>query len=244
MNRSATLAELAVTEPGAARVFYRNGLDFCCGGRRPLEEVCAARGLDTDALLAQITAEGAAAPASPRWDLRPLPELVTFIVDHYHQRLRQSLPELIVMAEKVESRHGDKPACPQGLAAHLHRVHAEVLDHLMKEEGVLFPMIVSGRGHMAVGPVQVMEMEHDDHKRNLDMLRTMTTGIRAAGGGVRHVARAVPWARPARTGADGAHSPREPRAVSARVDGVGDDDTMTETAGTGARHGRLWKVTV
>ena len=176
MNRSATLAELAVTEPGAARVFYRKGLDFCCGGRRPLDEVCAARGLDADAVVAEITVEGAAAPASPRWDLRPLPELVTFIVDHYHQRLRQTLPELIAMAEKVESRHGDKPTCPQGLAAHLHRVHAEVLDHLMKEEGVLFPMIVSGRAHMAVGPVQVMEMEHDDHKRNLDMLRTMTTG--------------------------------------------------------------------
>jgi regulator of cell morphogenesis and NO signaling len=175
MNRSATLAELAVTEPGAARVFYRNGLDFCCGGRRPLEEVCAARGLDPDAVVAQIAAEGDTAPASPRWDLRPLAELVTFIVDHYHRRLRLALPELIAMAEKVESRHGDKPACPRGLAAHLHCVHAEVLDHLMKEEGVLFPMILAGRGRAAVGPVHVMEMEHDDHKRNLDVLRTMTT---------------------------------------------------------------------
>jgi regulator of cell morphogenesis and NO signaling len=175
MNRSATLAELAVTEAGAARVFYRHGLDFCCGGRRPLHEVCAARGLDADALLAQITAESSAAPASPRWDLRPLDELVTFIVDHYHQRLRQGLPELIAMAEKVESRHGDKPACPQGLAAHLRRIQSEVLDHLMKEEGVLFPLILAGHGHSVIGPVHVMEMEHGDHKRNLDMLRAMTT---------------------------------------------------------------------
>ena len=175
MNRNATLAELAVTEPGAARVFYRNGLDFCCGGRRPLEEVCEANGLDADDVVAQIAAEGDTAPASPRWDLRPLPELITFIVDHYHHRLRLTLPELIAMAEKVESRHGEKATCPRGLAAHLHRVHAEVLDHLMKEEGVLFPMILAGRGAAAVGPVHVMEMEHDDHKRNLDVLRTMTT---------------------------------------------------------------------
>ncbi len=177
MNRSATLAELAVTEPGAARVFYRNGLDFCCGGRRPLDEVCAARGLDADAVLTEITAESSVAADAPRWDLRPLPELVYFIVDRYHQRLRQMLPELIAMAEKVESRHGDKPACPRGLAAHLHRVHEEVLDHLLKEEGVLFPMILAGRGRAAAGPVQVMEMEHDDHKRNLDVLRTLTTGF-------------------------------------------------------------------
>ncbi len=177
MNRSATLAELAVTEPGAARVFYRNGLDFCCGGRRPLDEVCASRGLDADAVLTEITAESSVAPDAPRWDLRPLPELVYFIVDRYHQRLRQTLPELIAMAEKVELRHGDKPACPRGLAAHLHRVHEEVLDHLLKEEGVLFPMILAGRGRATAGPVQVMEMEHDDHKRNLDVLRTLTTGF-------------------------------------------------------------------
>jgi regulator of cell morphogenesis and NO signaling len=86
------------------------------------------------------------------------------------------LPELIAMAEKVESRHGDKPTCPDGLAAHLHLVHGEVLDHLAKEEGILFPMILSGRGRSAVGPVHVMEMEHDDHKRNLDILRTLATG--------------------------------------------------------------------
>ena len=177
MNRNATLAELAVTEPGAARVFYRNGLDFCCGGRRPLDEVCAARGLDADAVLTEITAESSVGADAPRWDLRPLPELVHFIVDRYHQRLRQTLPELIAMAEKVESRHGDKDACPRGIAAHLHRVHEEVLDHLLKEEAVLFPMILAGRGRAAAGPVQVMEIEHDDHKRNLDVLRTLTTGF-------------------------------------------------------------------
>ena len=177
MNRSATLAELAVTEPGAARVFYRNGLDFCCGGRRPLDEVCAARGLDANVLVAEIATEGATAADAPRWDRRPLPELVAYIVEHYHRRLRRALPELIAMAEKVESRHGEKLACPAGLAAHLRQVHAEVLEHLAKEEGVLFPMIVSGRGHAAVGPVQVMEMEHDDHKRNLDTIRAMTNGL-------------------------------------------------------------------
>jgi len=27
--------------PGATRVFLKHGLDFCCGGRRPVEEACA-----------------------------------------------------------------------------------------------------------------------------------------------------------------------------------------------------------
>ena len=33
--------DLAITRPGATRVFLKHGLDFRCGGRRPLEEVCA-----------------------------------------------------------------------------------------------------------------------------------------------------------------------------------------------------------
>ena len=177
MRQDATLAELAVTEPGAARVFYRNGLDFCCGGRVPLNEVCERHGLDVEAIVAQIDAEGAAAPAGPRWDQRPLSELVFFIVDHYHQRLRASFPDLIAMAEKVERRHGEKPTCPLGLAAHLQRMHGDVLDHLVKEEGVLFPMILAGRGHGAAGPVQVMETEHADHKKNLETLRALTAGL-------------------------------------------------------------------
>jgi regulator of cell morphogenesis and NO signaling len=138
--------------------------------------VCAGRGLDVEALIAQIEAEGRTAPATPRWDLRPLPDLMSFIVDHYHQRLRATFPDLIAMAERVEMRHGEKPSCPRGLAAHLHRMHADVLDHLLKEEGVLFPQILAGRGRGAAGSVQVMETEHTDHKKNLETLRTLTTG--------------------------------------------------------------------
>ena len=84
------------------------------------------------------------------------------------------LPELIALATKVESRHADKPTCPKGLAALLGAMQDEVLDHLAKEEQMLFPMILAGQGRFAVGPVQVMEHEHDEHGRNLALLRTLT----------------------------------------------------------------------
>jgi len=54
MIATSTLADLAITHPAAARVFYRHGLDFCCGGRRPLADVCAERGIDPNAVLAAI----------------------------------------------------------------------------------------------------------------------------------------------------------------------------------------------
>jgi regulator of cell morphogenesis and NO signaling len=177
MTSSTTLADLATTHPAAARVFYRHGLDFCCGGRRPLSDVCTERGLDAAAVIAAIETEERRTDDNPRWDLEPLTNLMAFIVNTYHRRLRESLPELIRMAEKVETRHGEKASCPKGLAAHLISMHESVLEHLSKEEQVLFPLIANGQGRIAVGPVHVMEMEHEEHARALAILRRLTNNF-------------------------------------------------------------------
>jgi regulator of cell morphogenesis and NO signaling len=174
MSTAITLADLAVTHPGAARVFYRNRLDFCCGGRRPLADACAERGLDMDQILAAIDAEDPLIEDAPRWDARPLPELVQHIVTTYHDRLRRTLPDLLAMAAKVEAVHAEKTSCPKGLATHLRDVQEAVTDHLDKEERILFPMIVNGMGHRAAAPVHVMEMEHEHHKQNLLEIRRLT----------------------------------------------------------------------
>jgi regulator of cell morphogenesis and NO signaling len=173
----ATLAELAVTHAGAARVFHRNRLDFCCGGRRPLEEVCGEKGLDVEAILEAIRREDRLAPGGPDWAIEPLPALVQHIVGTYHARLREALPELVLMADKVERRHADKSTCPTGLTALLASMHVDVLDHLQKEEQILFPLIVSGAGSRAAGPAFAMEREHDGHAENLRRVRALTDDL-------------------------------------------------------------------
>jgi regulator of cell morphogenesis and NO signaling len=177
MNPSTTLAELAVTHPAAARVFRRHRLDFCCGGRRPLEDVCRERQLDPDAILASIAAEDPLMPEPERWDEAPLPALIAHIVGVYHARLREQLPQLVAMARRVEVRHGDKGSCPRGLAAHLETMQEAVLDHLRKEEEILFPLIASGLGARAGGPVHVMEVEHEHHGENLQVVRRLTDDL-------------------------------------------------------------------
>jgi len=42
MTDITTLADLAVAHPAAARVFYSNQLDFCCGGNREARRSVAA----------------------------------------------------------------------------------------------------------------------------------------------------------------------------------------------------------
>lgn len=177
MNATMTLADLATVHPGASRVFHRHGLDFCCGGRRPLAEVCVEQGLSAEALVAEIEAEAAVATDRTRWDERPLADIVTHIVTVYHARLRDELPELVALAERVESRHGTKPSCPHGLAAHLIATAEHAFEHMMKEEQVLFPLLLGDGAALASGPIRQMEVEHDDHAANLAHTRALTDAL-------------------------------------------------------------------
>ncbi len=165
-----TLAELAIAHASASRVFQKLGLDFCCKGRRSLASACHERGLDADEVLEEIKLDQAgAAPITTA----PKDELIHHIVHHYHRRLREELPELVSMAAKVERVHGDKRDCPRGLGSHLERMQMELLDHMSKEESVLFPLALGDHPRLHA-PVNVMEAEHRDHAAHLLRLRELT----------------------------------------------------------------------
>ena len=48
-----TVREIALEQPQSIRVFERLGIDYCCGGRRPLAEACTERNLSLDEVLAE-----------------------------------------------------------------------------------------------------------------------------------------------------------------------------------------------
>ena len=172
-----TLAELAATRAGASRVFYRHGLDFCCHGQVTLAEACARKHLAVDEVARAIEAETPLATDFQRWDQESLPTLVEHLLEHFHAAHRAELPRLLEMARKVEKVHAEKPDCPRGLAEHVERIAEELEAHMQKEEHVLFPMLLAGRGRMASMPIQVMEEEHVDHGRNLARLRELAHGF-------------------------------------------------------------------
>lgn len=177
--RQRSLAELATQRSGAALVFHRLGLDFCCHGQRSLAEACEQRGLDVARIERELVqAERDAAP-EVRWDERPLDALVEHVLTRYHAAHRAELPRLVDLARKVERVHAARASAPHGLAAFLEELARSLEEHMQKEELVLFPLILDGRGRMAAMPVQAMEREHEDHGRNLERLRALTGGYRA-----------------------------------------------------------------
>lgn len=171
------LGELARRIPGATGVFHRHRLDFCCGGRQSLRDAAARKGLDADAIAAQLDSLQAEPPAGTDWQHETLPRLVDHIMARYHTRHREQLPELIRLALRVEQVHAGHPDCPGGLAEHLRAMQQELESHMQKEEQVLFPVLIMGQGARAGAPITVMRMEHDQHGLALEHLAALTHDI-------------------------------------------------------------------
>lgn len=172
-----SVAALAASRPHSVPVFQRYGIDFCCGGGRPLAEACATAGVSPEQLLLEITEREAFGQDERRWDQAPLGELIDYIVDHHHQPLPDELLRLQSMAARVLHVHGPKD--PERLADLYHTLRAldgELVPHLSKEEELLFPLIRSGRPLDAGETVQALRLEHNGVAELLQRIRALTDG--------------------------------------------------------------------
>ncbi len=170
------VGEIASHHPLATRVFARHQIDFCCGGGKPLGEVCQTRGIDAASVVSEIEQELATGPdTAASWDTAPLDDLIDHIIETYHRSLEQELPRLEGMLAKVHRVHSEKDPQRLGELLDVFRdLQAELMDHMVKEEKILFPMIQSGEGRSASGPVSAMEHEHDSAGNALRRIRSLT----------------------------------------------------------------------
>jgi regulator of cell morphogenesis and NO signaling len=179
------VADIAAALPFSIPVFQRTGIDFCCGGDKPLAVACEEQGLVYDEVAAAITAAGAERPGGERdWARETLASLADHIEERYHEPLFDELPRLQQMAARVRQAHAAKaPALVERLEAVLSELASDLEAHMQKEEAVLFPAIraleaAALRGEAAApplaAPIHVMEREHDRAGALLAELRTVT----------------------------------------------------------------------
>jgi regulator of cell morphogenesis and NO signaling len=108
------------------------------------------------------------------WQTQPPAAIVEFILTRFHEPLSRDLPILVAGARDIESAERGQALCPTGLGEHLEQIRLSVESHLAKEEKILFPLIVAGRGALALMPIRVMMSEHEDHQENLAKTRALT----------------------------------------------------------------------
>lgn len=182
MTPETPVGQIVAAQPLLAKVFEKYGIDYCCGGKLPLATLAGKKGVDSHALIAELEAAMAVAPApAVDWKLESLEKLIAHIVETHHEFLREALPRLAYLSEKVARVHGDVHPELIEFASIYEGFNAELTQHMAKEEQILFPAIIrleQGLERFPVNnPITVMEAEHDSAGRDLDRMRELSNGF-------------------------------------------------------------------
>src|SRR5579864_6575781 len=104
-----TVREIAIENPATVRIFESLGIDYCCGGRRSLEEACDRAHVPLSQALELIANadSGGRSPEKDQWADASLADLIQQIVNRHHSFVRQEVPRLEALCEKVVNRHGE-----------------------------------------------------------------------------------------------------------------------------------------
>lgn len=174
-----------------ASVFESFHLDFCCGGKRTIEEACAKKQLDTMpvlAALAKVIDQPLQNGQMPFHEMSAQ-ELISYILTNHHYYIKEQGPVILGHLEKVAMKHGGRFPYMRETALLFDALLSELLAHMQKEEKVLFPLIrkmaVLEESHMDTAelaevithPIAVMEAEHDVAGDYLHRIHALTNGF-------------------------------------------------------------------
>jgi regulator of cell morphogenesis and NO signaling len=185
LDANTTVGNFVRENPNRARVFESLGIDYCCGGKVSLDQACRKRNLDVDTVLRQIeqSDQSGRSESLVDADAMTLTELADHIETTHHAYLKEELPRLDFMTEKVARVHGEhEPRLAQTRQAFL-ALKTELEPHMMKEERILFPIIrelEQSNGPLqfhcgsVANPIRQMEHEHDQAGNALAILSEST----------------------------------------------------------------------
>jgi regulator of cell morphogenesis and NO signaling len=172
---SKSLAQIVTDNHKAASVFEKYHLDFCCKGKRSLEQACADQQLPVNDIsneLEEVFIEPAETEVD--FDKITLTQLTEYIVQTHHDFVKKELPQIYAYLQKVSSKHGDRHPELIKIFQLFAAVKEEMEGHMKKEELILFPRIKelekylqqeSGQLKLNISylqsPITVMEQEHD-----------------------------------------------------------------------------------
>lgn len=138
-----TVGTIAAENPGAVRVFEAAGIDYCCGGKLPLETACERANVPVERVLRMLLEiESSQQDQDVRdWKQASTAELVSHIVEKHHGFIRREIPRLEALLVKVNGRHGAQHRELAEIQELFIAAAQELQAHLLKEERVLFPHI-------------------------------------------------------------------------------------------------------
>lgn len=182
-----SLAQIVNADHRAANVFEKYKLDFCCKGKRTLQQACAENALKIEDVMTELeTVTSVDITRKLDFDQLSLTELADYIVTYHHQYVKSEMPQILMYLQKVAAKHGDRHPEMKKVFELFLAVNEEMTEHMQKEELILFPRIkdiekkiTEGNGIIVnetwlLAPINVMESEHDNAGNILAEIRELT----------------------------------------------------------------------
>jgi len=176
-----TVADIALKFPNAVEILNRSNLDFCCNGKKLFVEVCGKAKLDANRIWHEVLEQHSMLGADNRmrFDTWEPALLIDFIIQHHHQFVRQAIPSIRELLNKVCNVHGSDAPELLTIRTEFDELAGELLDHLVKEEGVVFPAMkklteLQHSGSDGVKNLQVpIDVLVDDHTHAGDLIKSI-----------------------------------------------------------------------
>lgn len=178
-----TLGDTVARLPKAAEVFKSYKIDFCCGGQRSIGEAAKEKEVDEQKLLGVLNALKDQIDERKGSDFTQMEneELIDHIIDTHHAYLNVNLPEISILAGAVLRAHGSSHKELFEVHKLFHALKAELEQHLIKEETVLFPNMLDKENDVDVQAE--IEQEHEGAGEILRQLRELTQDYSVPGDG-------------------------------------------------------------
>jgi regulator of cell morphogenesis and NO signaling len=181
-----TLVKDIVNEvPKTSDVFKKNRIDFCCGGNIPLSQAAAQNGLMMETLIDELNTiiqKNSEAPVDLEvWTNSESNTIIDHIIENYHRASEEELSMLSPYVTKVSRVHGDNHPELLKVFELFKEFKTELLDHMAKEEAIVFPLIrkladntIENREE-AIAMIVELEKEHDHAGEILRQIRAITS---------------------------------------------------------------------
>src|SRR5215471_4173747 len=134
--------DIALSDPGARQVLEDAGLDYCCGGVKSLHEACLHADVSAEEILNRLRENSKnIGPAEASWTAAPLSELTRHIRERHHRYVRETIPRVQTLLDKVIAKHGENHPEIADMRRLFTDIAREMIMHMQKEEQILFPYI-------------------------------------------------------------------------------------------------------
>jgi regulator of cell morphogenesis and NO signaling len=179
-----TVAELVGENPARARAFERWGIGYCCEGKRPLAQVVKAKGLDEQAVLADL-AECDAPRATTDWADASLSQMCDAVESGFHPTLKEALARLSPLTARVADRHGERDSRLVELRDRYSEFREELEAQVRREELSLLPWCRAlGEKDKAgscrgTNPIGTLMLEQESALKGLTEMGRLTNGFLA-----------------------------------------------------------------